>query len=57
MAVAGFPHQTIDSMLNDGVTDERLTDNACYQEIASSTDIRKLVDDGEKVLLIYKYIF
>ena len=37
-------------MLNDGINNERLTDNACFKELASSSDLRKLLDDAEKVV-------
>ncbi|XP_047736419.1 uncharacterized protein LOC125177883 [Hyalella azteca] len=48
--LSGFPHQNIDALLNDGVTNEKLTDNLCYQELSSSHDLRKLAEQDDKCL-------
>ncbi|XP_042238187.1 protein tyrosine phosphatase domain-containing protein 1-like isoform X2 [Homarus americanus] len=36
-----MPERNIDSLLNDGISDQQLTDNLCYQELASQSDLRR----------------
>ncbi|XP_042238188.1 protein tyrosine phosphatase domain-containing protein 1-like isoform X3 [Homarus americanus] len=38
---ADMPERNIDSLLNDGISDQQLTDNLCYQELASQSDLRR----------------
>lgn len=45
------PERNIDSLLDDGITDQPLSDNLCYQELASQSDLRRQAEDGHKVVL------
>jgi len=47
--LSGFPNQSIDALLNDGINNERLSDNKCYQELSSTTDLKKLAREGVQV--------
>ncbi|XP_063852707.1 protein tyrosine phosphatase domain-containing protein 1-like isoform X3 [Scylla paramamosain] len=45
------PERNIDSLLDDGITDQPLSDNLCYQELASQSDLRRQAEDGHEVVL------
>ncbi|KAK4287979.1 hypothetical protein Pmani_038963 [Petrolisthes manimaculis] len=45
--------RNIDSLLNDGIREEELSENLCYQELASQSDLRRLAttQNNRKTLL------
>ncbi|ROT81137.1 Protein tyrosine phosphatase domain-containing protein 1 [Penaeus vannamei] len=45
--MSGLPERSIDSLLNDGIRDQKLTDNSCYKELASQTDLRKQAEEED----------
>ena len=47
-----MPVENIDTLLNDGITNQGLTDNLCYKELASTTDLKKLAEEKVKVNML-----
>ncbi|CAL4066887.1 unnamed protein product, partial [Meganyctiphanes norvegica] len=55
--MSGAPERCIDSLLNDGIRDQKLQDNLCYQELASQSDLRKLAEQEEIKVVLPKSVF
>ncbi|XP_045137368.1 protein tyrosine phosphatase domain-containing protein 1-like [Portunus trituberculatus] len=45
------PERNIDTLLDDGITDQSLSDNLCYQELASQGDLRRQAQDCHEVVV------
>ncbi|XP_066966573.1 protein tyrosine phosphatase domain-containing protein 1-like isoform X2 [Macrobrachium rosenbergii] len=43
----GLPEGSIDNLLNDGIRNQKLADNLCYQELASQSDLRKQAEQED----------
>ncbi|XP_042863291.1 protein tyrosine phosphatase domain-containing protein 1-like [Penaeus japonicus] len=55
--MSGLPERSIDSLLNDGIHDQKLTDNSCYKELASQTDLRKQAEEEDLKVILPKEVY
>ncbi|KAB7494673.1 Protein tyrosine phosphatase domain-containing protein 1 [Armadillidium nasatum] len=55
--VSGVPEQNIDQLLNDGIKDQQLTENLCYQELTSHDDLKKMAEMEKVKVILPKKIY
>nr|XP_045614195.1 protein tyrosine phosphatase domain-containing protein 1-like [Procambarus clarkii] len=56
-AWAYLPERSIDHLLDDGITDQPLTENSCYQELTSQSDLRHQADTENLKVLLPKEVY
>ncbi|XP_069162807.1 protein tyrosine phosphatase domain-containing protein 1 [Procambarus clarkii] len=52
-----LPERSIDHLLDDGITDQPLTENSCYQELTSQSDLRHQADTENLKVLLPKEVY
>ncbi|XP_069942063.1 protein tyrosine phosphatase domain-containing protein 1-like [Cherax quadricarinatus] len=55
--LSDLPERNIDSLLNDGIRDQPITENSCYQELASQSDLRRQADQEALQVMMPKEVY